>query len=507
MKLDLDAWADEYASTLYALALDDFSLFRQLIRPDMLWSWWTDELARELHRFYRDLKAGRRPKLALMAPPQHGKSTAVLDFIAWTAGKNPDLKTIFASYSDELGATANRYLFRTIGSNPAFRKMFPDLRVGGAGWAANNNLIEFVGHQGCFRNTTVDGAINGFGLNLGVIDDPVKGSAEASSRPHRDRTWAWFTDDFFNRFAKDAGLLIIMTRWHIDDVLGRMLERFGDELRVLRYPALAETTSWRSRKVLTVGDDGRPRFEWKNQLVRKGEALFPEHKPLSFLEERRKVMTPASWEALYQQHPIIVGGGLIPIDKIKCRTQWDRTGIKRTVRYIDKAGTADGGAYTAMVLMHAMYDKTYPYVISHVIRGQWSAMEREQMIRTYVEADRKLYPHSYKVVIEQEPGSGGKESAENTIRNLAGFNVVADKVTGAKEVRAEPFIAQVQAGNVYYVAGSWIHAFLTEAEAWPHGRYCDQIDAAVGAFASLIKEPGYDRTYRAFQPGFVDEDL
>jgi hypothetical protein len=82
MKLDLDAWADDYAGTLYVLARDDFSKFRQLIHPDFLWGWWADEVARELNRFYRDLKAGRRPKLALMAPPQHGKSTAVLDFIA-----------------------------------------------------------------------------------------------------------------------------------------------------------------------------------------------------------------------------------------------------------------------------------------------------------------------------------------------------------------------------------------------------------------------------------------
>ena len=273
---------------------------------------------------------------------------------------------------------------------------------------------------------------------------------------------------------------------------------------MLRYPALAETTNWRWRKILTIGEDGRCRFGWEKQLVRQGEPLFAEHKSLSFLEERRTVLTQAAWQALYQQQPVVVGGSLFPVDKIQCRAQWDRTGIKRTVRYVDKAGTADGGAYTALVLMHAMYDKTF--VISHVIRGQWSALEREQMIRAYVEADKKLYPHSYKVVIEQEPGSGGKESAENTMRNLAGFNVVADKVTGAKEVRAEPFIAQVQAGTVYYVAGRWSHDFLTEAEAWPHGRYRDQIDAASGAHAWLIKEPGYDRTYRAFQPGFVDEN-
>jgi hypothetical protein len=180
---------------------------------DFVWNWWTDELARELHRFYRDLRAGRRPKLALMAPPQHGKSTAVSDFSAWIAGKHPDLKTIFASYSDELGTMANRYLFRTITSNHAFRKIFPDLRVGGAGWAANNNLIEFVGHQGSFRNTTVDGAINGFELNLGVVDDPVKGSAEANSKLHRDKTWAWFTDDFFNRLPRTPGRAWRLKGW------------------------------------------------------------------------------------------------------------------------------------------------------------------------------------------------------------------------------------------------------------------------------------------------------
>ena len=495
MRLDVDAWANEYAGTLYALAPHDFGLFRQLIRPDMLWGWWPDELARELHHFYLDLRAGRRPKVALMAPPQHGKSTTVLDFIAWVAGQCPDLKTIFASYSDELGTTANRYLFRTFSSNPAFRKIFPDLSVGGARWAANNNLIEFADHQGSFRNTTVDGAINGLGLNLGVVDDPVKGSAEANSKLQRDKTWAWFIDDFFNRFDKNAGLLIIMTRWHVDDVLGRMLERFGDELRVLRYPAIAETTSWHWRKELTVGEDRRCRFVWKNQLVRKGEALFPEHKPLSFLDERRKVMTQASWEALYQQHPIIVGGGELPIEKLRVLPYFDRSTITKTVRYWDKAGTAGGGAFTAGILMHKCKDGTY--VISHIARGRWSALEREERIKQYTRADRILYP-GVKIWIEQEPGSGGKESIENTIRNLAGYSVYADRVTGSKYIRAQPFAAHVQAGNVGLIAGSWVQAFWDECEMWPKGQFDDQVDAAAGAFNKLAAS-SYDSTYAGFQ--------
>jgi predicted phage terminase large subunit-like protein len=495
MALDLDAWADMYVATLYALALNDFGLFRQLLHPDILWDWWLEEVARELTRFAHDLIAGRRPKLALMAPPQHGKTSTILDFIAWIAGKYPDLQTIFASYSDELGTIANRYLFRTISGNNVFRKIFPDLHVGVAGCAANNNLIEFARHRGSFRNTTVEGAINGLRLDLGVVDDPVKGRAEANSKTQRDKTWEWFTHDFFNRFAKDAGLLIIMTRWHVDDAAGRTIEHFGDDLRVLRYPAVAETTSWRSRKVLTVGEDGRCRFEWKKQLVREGEALFPEHKPLPFLDERRQLMTQASWQSLYQQHPIVAGGGELPIEKLRVLQHFDRSKIIKSVRYWDKAATVDQhGAFTAGVLMHKCNDGTY--VIEDIARGRWSALEREEHIKQHAERDRKACNY-VETWIEQEPGSSGKESAESTIRNLAGYSVYADKVTGSKQVRAQPLAAQVQAGNVSLLAGDWVRAFVDECEMWPKGKFDDQVDAAAGGFNKLAST--YDTTYAAFQ--------
>jgi predicted phage terminase large subunit-like protein len=95
-------------------------------------------------------------------------------------------------------------------------------------------------------------------------------------------------------------------------------------------------------------------------------------------------------------------------------------------------------------------------------------------------------------VIEQEPGSGGKEIAEATIRNLRGYTVYADRVTGSKEVRAEPFAAQVQGGNVFLVADDWVRAFLEEAEAFPNGKLKDQIDAAAGAFAWLTQKPPFN---------------
>jgi predicted phage terminase large subunit-like protein len=460
----------------YAAAAKNFPLYRNVIRPNMIWGWWVEEVAWQLQRFYEEFEAGLRPKLALEAPPQHGKSWSVTDFISWVAGRRPDKKTIFGSYSDELGIRTNLDLQRILTSE-TYHKIFPDTIIEESNvvtisdrWKRNSSLIEFIGQAGSFRNTTVAGQINGLELHLGVIDDPLKGRAEAQSPTIRDKTWEWFASDFLSRFAKDGSLLIVMTRWHVDDILGRYIAKTPD-LRVLRYPAIAEHDEPHRRK---------------------GEALFPEHKPLEFLLERKKLLTEASWEAMYQQHPIIVGGGMLPIEKLRVVPVFDRAGVQHSIRFWDKAGTEDGGAYTAGALMHQMRDGTY--VISHVCRGQWSALDRERHIKAWADYDATQFK-SYEVYVEQEPGSGGKESAENTIRNLAGHRVYAERVTGSKEIRAEPFCAQVQGGNMYLVAGEWVGNFLEEAEAFPAGKFKDQIDAAAGAFAKLAAKDAYIQDY------------
>jgi predicted phage terminase large subunit-like protein len=487
--------AELFLGDLYQQARNDFSAFRRMIRPSMLWNWWTDEVARELQQFRADLIAGKRPILAIQAPPQHGKSDAASDFIAWTAGNNPDLKIIYASYSDALGIRANRTLQRTV-SSEAFGKIFP-LQIGTKGWAANTDLLEFASHDGSFRNVTVGGGITGFSLDLGIVDDPFKGRADANSELIRDRTWSWFTDDFLTRLSKSAGLLIIMTRWHLDDLLGRLLNQSGHEVRVLRYPALAEADEeyWmRDWQLTTQGWVPA----WKHLRRSKGEALFEALKPKRVLLEQHKRLPQASWESLYQQNPISVGGSQLPIANLKVLHFFDRAPSLSAVRYWDKGASDDeNAAYTAGVLMHKMKDGIF--VIEHVVRGRWNVREREEHIRTYSKAD-KILCKNYSIVVEQEPGSGGKESAENTIRNLAGFRVYADKVTGSKEARAQPFANEVQAGKVLLKAGSWVQAFLDECETWPNGKFDDQVDAAAGAFNRLIKPYSYDTTYAGFNP-------
>jgi hypothetical protein len=182
-------------------------------------------------------------------------------------------------------------------------------------WKRNSSLIEYVNHEGSFRNTTVAGQINGLELHLGVIDDPLKGRAEAHSPQMRNKTWDWFADDFLSRFSRDGALLIVMTRWDVDDILGRYMHRVPD-VRLLRYPAIAEHDELHRRK---------------------GDPLFPELKPLDFLYERRKLLTESSWESIYQQNPIIVGGGMLPVEKLKVVNFFDRSKVTATVRYFGKA--------------------------------------------------------------------------------------------------------------------------------------------------------------------------
>jgi predicted phage terminase large subunit-like protein len=130
------------------------------------------------------------------------------------------------------------------------------------------------------------------------------------------------------------------------------------------------------------------------------------------------------------------------------------------------------------------------YYIEHVERGQWEPDERDRRILATARRDRLRYPHNEPIIYaEQEPGSSGIDSFKYLARKLAGFPVYADRVTGAKEVRAEPFASQCAALNVIPVEdGLWdINAWIDELCAFPNGTYCDQVDSASGAFAKLAK--------------------
>ncbi|MGR3219223.1 MAG: phage terminase large subunit [Candidatus Anammoxibacter sp.] len=448
----------------------DLLQYRRLVSPKLKMGWFHREVCYALEDFYEQLISGQKPVLILQAPPQHGKSRAIIDFISWVSGKNPDLETFYTAFSDRLGVRANLRLQRTYDSE-IYKQIFPELKISSHGdkdshgFTRNRNLLEYVGRDGLFRNTTVNGAITGETIGLGIIDDPMKGRKEANSVTIRDTAWDWLTDDFFTRFEENAGLLMMLTRWHLDDPAGRLiLEMPG--VRVLNFPAIAEKG---------IEDAGV-----KHRKI--GEPLFPEHKSLEFLMKRKALMTNHNWLSLYQGCPIQVGGGLIKVENFKI-TPVCPEGLVEQVRYWDKAGTEGGGAFTAGVKVGRLEDGRF--IVLDVISGQWSAMRRERRILQTAQIDKI----SVQIGVEQEPGSGGMESAENTIRMLAGYNCYADKVTDSKDVRAEPFAAQVEAGNILLLQAEWNKEFIAESETFPDGKFKDMVDAAVGAFQKLSGVP------------------
>ena len=154
---------------------------------------------------------------------------------------------------------------------------------------------------------------------------------------------------------------------------------------------------------------------------------------------------------------------------------------EKYVRYWDKASAVDGD-FTCGVLM-GVRDGTY-YVID-VQRDRLSTFARESLIKQTAQLDKQAYGARVTTWIEQEPGSGGKDSAVSTVKNLAGFIIRVERPSADKVTRAEPLSAQAEVGNVKLVAGAWNEAFLSELHSFPTGSFDDIVDSASGAFNRL----------------------
>ena len=199
------------------------------------------------------------------------------------------------------------------------------------------------------------------------------------------------------------------------------------------------------------------------------------------LEQKRIEMGDYAFAMQYLQEIVPKGGAFFDVSKLFVVNNIEAE-IDKIVRYWDKAGTHESGCYTVGVKMALLKNKKY--VIMDVVRGQWEAGEREKIIRSVAELDGR----EVSIIVEQEPGSGGKESAEATIRNLAGYRCYADRPTGDKVLRADTFAVQLNAGNVVMLRAEWNSEYKRELEFFPYGKYKDQVDASSGAFNILLKQ-------------------
>ncbi len=408
--------------------------------------------------------AGELKRLMVFLPPRHSKSELVSRlFAAYYLLKNPSHFVGLNSYAADLAFTLSRAARQNfiaaggeVKDDAAAVKHWETVEGGGM-WAAG-----------------VGGPITGKGFNLGIIDDPVKNAQEASSEVTREAHKEWFKTTFYTREEPDAAIIVIQTRWNEDDLAGYLLTEERDEeengdgvegWHIVCLPAFAEELPEFPDSCTVEPDFREP-----------GEALCPERYDEAKLRKKR-AKGEHSFEALYQQRPTAKQGLFFHVDKLQIVDAAPVEG--RKARGTDKAGTAGDGDFTAGVRILKGNDGLY--YVEDVLRGQWDTATRDRNIRQTAEMDTR----SVKQVGEQEPGSGGKESAENFIRLLAGFPVTVERSTANKVERADPFSSQVNAGNVRIVRGDWNKAYIEELRQFPHGKHDDQVDGSSLAFNEL----------------------
>jgi len=405
------------------------------------------------------LAGGHIKRLLVTMPPRHGKSELCSHaFPTWYLGTWPDRHVILASYEADFAMSWGRKSRDSL-REAARRGIFPQAHVRNDMDAASRWGI--AEHGGGMMTGGAGGPLTGKGANLFIIDDPVKNAEEANSPVYREKMWDWYTSTAFTRLEPGAGLVLVMTRWNVDDLGGRVVE-FAEDAEpwtVINIPAIAEENDVLGRAA--------------------GAALWPERYPLSALADIRSTLGSYYWSALYQQSPVIREGALF-------QPQWFEIvgaapAVARLVRYWDRAASVDGD-WTAGVLMA---EAGGAYYVADVVRFRGTPGQNEQRIRQTAELDGQ---HVWQYM-EQEPGSSGKDTIATYMRLLAGYSFRGDRVTGSKESRAEPFAAQAEASNVKLVRATWNRDYLAELEQFPHGKHDDQVDGSSGAFAKLARGP------------------
>lgn len=415
-------------------------------------------------------------RLLINVPPGMMKSlTTCVFWPAWEWGPRnlPHYRYISASYKEDY---AKRDCRRTL---DLLRSSWYQERWGDRVTLKREGETDFENTMTGWRKSCPSKSFTGGRANRVIWDDPHS-TESAESDAERKSVIRVLREALPTRLQdpKTTAIVIVMQRLHEGDASGEVLAND------LGYVHLCLPMEFEPKyKCMTVIGFEDPRVE-------EGELLFEERFPRDVVERDKAAMTPYAVAGQFQQQPSPRKGGMFKTEGFKIIPDFDRSLVTRSVRYWDKAGTEGGGAYSAGVIMHKLQDGRQ--VIEDVQRGQWSSLVREIMIKQTAGVDQKMYPR-VTIWIEQEPGSGGKESAENTVRRLAGFSVRVDRVTMSKEeragvndpVKARSYSAQVEAGNVLLVAADWNKGFIDEHGKFPTGKYKDQVDAASGAFNKL----------------------
>lgn len=442
--------------------------------PHYLAGWVHKDICARLEKFMREVEDRRSPRLMLQMPPRHGKSTiASQEFPAWVLGHHPEWEIIACSYAESLALDFSRAVRERL-RDEEYLVLWKDTRIdpenqNAQGWKTSK--------KGGFLPAGVGGPITGKGAHILVVDDPVKNAQEAESETTRESIDRWYSSTAYTRLAPGGGVLVIQTRWHLDDLSGRlehkMLEGTGDTFEIVRYPAIA-TEDERFRK--------------------RGEALHPDRYSKSQLMMIQKAVGPRTWSALYQQNPVPDEGAAFQQSMI----QYYRSNeIPEELTYV--------AAWDLAIGQHEANDRTVGFTWGRDIVGQFwfvdcrrGLWDAAQIVDEICDAYEKWKPKM--VGIEKDKiaqAVGPFLDTEIDSRGLYGLYVeeLSPAREGTKLQRCRSLQGLMRRGKVFLPhpdEAPWVSEFVSELLQFPYGRRDDHVDAAawLALMATDTASPG-----------------
>ena len=400
---------------------------------------------------------GKIKRLMIFMPPRHGKSQlASIFFPAWYLGRNPYKEIMACSYNDQMAEEFGRKA-RNIFKDEKFKLMFPNAQLSQDSKRINR-WSTTVG--GGYVAAGVGGPITGRGADVLLIDDPIKNKEDAESETMRAKTWDWYTSTAYTRLHPGGSVVLILTRWHDDDLAGRILETEKDLWKIVKFPAIS-TNPERYRG--------------------KGQPLWPQKYPLEELKAIRKTIGSGNFASLYQQDPILSETQEFKETWFKT---WDKLPPKlRVMTTVDPAISQKKRADSSVVMTCGMDPQGQIYLLEYTNKK----LNPTELISEIFK--HKLTWKSEKVGIETiayQQALVHFMKAEMKKRGQF-INIKEINTRSNKESRIRGLIPYYQNGAIWHCKDS--EDLENELKRFPSGRHDDIVDA-LSMQLSLLAKPG-----------------
>ena len=396
------------------------------------------------------VESGEIVRQMIFTPPRHTKSElATRRFPAWYLGRRPDAQVISASYNSELASDFGREV-RNLINTPVYAQIFPGVGLSEDSQAANRWHLKSGGQ---YIAAGVGTAITGRGAHLIIVDDPIKDRQEADSETVRQRIWDWYRSVLYTRLMPGGSIVLIQTRWHDDDLAGRLLAEAGeggDQWEVVELPALARDNDPLGRM--------------------KGEALWPEWYPEDRLIQIKSVIGSRDWSALYQQEPQAEEGGFFLADWFKTVSE-PPEGLR--IYGASDYATKDGEGDWTVHGICGVDEQDNMYMLD-MWRGQTSSDVGVESFLDLVDRWKPLQwaEEAGQIRASLDPYITTRQRERRSYCVRTPFTSRFDKRSRARAIQA-----RMSAGKVFFVRNApWLEELRLEMLRFDAGRHDDQVD-------------------------------